>query len=106
MLLNVRGVQLMTLVSLIERCVQETAAERDVEVPDDFSERTPLFGRDGVFDSMGLVSLVVAVEEAISDEHGEEITLADQRAMSEKKSPFVNTEALAEYAQKLIDEGG
>ena len=92
------------LLKLINSCVRETAVDRDVQIPSDFGPETPLFGRNGVFDSMGLVSLVVAVEEAIADELGVEITLADQRAMSEKKSPFLSVRTLAEYATRLIDE--
>ena len=55
---------------------------------------------------MGLVSLIVAVEESVSDEFGVEITLADQRAMSQEKSPFLSSASLAEYAGKLIAEAG
>ncbi len=92
------------LLSLVERCILETADERGVPIPDDFGPETPLFGREGVFDSMGLVSVIVAVEESVSDEFGVEITLADQRAMSQEKSPFLNSTSLAEYAGILIAE--
>ena len=92
------------LITLIERCVRETAAERGAVVPSDFNHDTPLFGREGIFDSMGLVTMVVEVEEAIADEFGVEIALADHRAMSEEKSPYTNISALAAFAQRLIDE--
>ena len=94
----------MEMIELVRRCIIETAAERNIAIPAGFDSQTPLFGRNGVFDSMGLVSLVVAVEEAIADKLGVEIALADQRAMSEKKSPFLSVRALAEYATRLIDE--
>jgi acyl carrier protein len=92
------------LLPLIMVCTRETADERGVSIPEDFGPETPLFGREGVFDSMGLVSLIVAVEEAVSDEYGVEITIADQRAMSQKRSPFLNSAALATYAGTLIAE--
>jgi acyl carrier protein len=53
-------------------------------------ERTPespLFG-DGGLDSMGLVRFIVLVEERIQDLTGVEITLASDKAMSRKSSPF------------------
>ena len=92
------------LTSLIDRCVRETAQERGVEAPEDLGPVTPLFGRSGVFDSLGLVAAIVAVEEAIEEEFGVSVTLADERAMSQKRSPFLNMSALADYAQTLIEE--
>lgn len=97
-------VRRMEVINLVERCVRETAAERGVEIPAGFDQDAPLFGRSGLFDSMGLVSLVVAVEEAISVNFGVEIALADQRALSERRSPFRSQAALAEYAARLIGE--
>jgi acyl carrier protein len=63
---------------------------------------TPLFGRDGLLDSMGLVTLVVAVEQAIEDELGVSVSLADARALSQKASPYRTVGALADYADSLI----
>ena len=97
--------ELAAVVELVERCARETADERSIDLPQDFGSATALFGSDGVFDSMGLVSLIVAVEQAIADEFRVEIALADQRAMSQKKSPFLTCASLAEYALKVIDEG-
>ena len=92
------------LTSLIERCVRETAEERGVAVPEDLGPTTPLFGRRGVFDSLGLVAAIVAVEEAIEGEVGIGVTLADERAMSQKRSPFLTISSLADYARRLIEE--
>ncbi len=57
-----------------------------------------------MFDSLGLVSLVVAAEESIEDTYGVNISLADERAMSQSKSPFRTIGTLAEYASQLIGE--
>ena len=92
------------LLPLIQKCMHEIGKEQDIELPRDVSADTGLFGSDGLFDSMGLVSLVVAVEEAIEDQYGVSISLADQRAMSQKRSPFRSIGSLAEYAGRLIDE--
>ncbi len=62
----------------------------------------PLFGRDGVLDSIALVTLIVAVEQAIEDEFDTALTIADEKAMSQKLSPFRTVGALSEYVQKLI----
>jgi acyl carrier protein len=67
---------------------------------------TPLFGKDGILDSTGLVSLVVALEQGIQDEYGISISLADDRALSRKSSPYRTIGSLAEYAVALASTGG
>lgn len=56
-----------------------------------------LYGRDGALDSVGLVSLIVAVEQALEDRFGISVALADERAVSQKRSPFLTIGTLAEY---------
>ncbi len=65
---------------------------------------TVLFGREGVLDSLGLVNLIVAIEQNIEDEFDESITLASERAMSQKKSPFKTVERLGNYIEELLEE--
>jgi D-alanine--poly(phosphoribitol) ligase subunit 2 len=61
------------------------------------SEAAPLFGREGRLDSLGLVNLVVAVEEKIRDAFSAEISLTDERAMSYRSSPFRSLGAMTDY---------
>jgi len=65
---------------------------------------TKLFGEGGVLDSLALVSVVTDLEEEIHDEFDKHITLADEKAMSQKSSPFSTVETLTEYIYKLIQE--
>jgi acyl carrier protein len=65
---------------------------------------TRLFGAQGMFDSIGLVSLIVEIEQAVSELTGKAVTLADDRAMSQKHSPFRNIGTLADYALALVHE--
>ena len=92
------------LLSLIQKCMREIGKQQNIEVPVDLNTDTALFGKEGLFDSIGLVSLVVAVEEAIEDQCGVSINLADKRAVSQKHSPFRSIGSLAEYAGRLIEE--
>ncbi len=64
--------------------------------------QTPLFGEAGVLDSVGLVSLVVAVEQALQDELGIQVSLADERALSQQNSPYRTIESLASYAASMV----
>lgn len=65
---------------------------------------TVLFGRDGLLDSVALVSFILDLEEAIRAACGVSITLADERAMSQSRSPFRRVSSLADYAAQLIAE--
>ena len=65
---------------------------------------TVLFGEGGKLDSLGLINLVVAVEQNIEDEFDVTITLADERAMSQENSPFRTVGSLADYIELLLEE--
>src|SRR5215468_4023032 len=65
---------------------------------------TRLLGRSAVIDSLGLVQLLVDVEQRLDSTHGVAVTLADERAMSQKHSPFRSVGTLAEYIAALIHE--
>ena len=68
------------------------------------SPTTPLFGHQSHLDSLGLVSLIVGVEQAMADEFDAEITLADDRAMSRSASPFRTVNTLVDYIVERLEE--
>ena len=69
-------------------------------------ENTRLYGRDGLFDSVGLVSVILAVEQDVSNSTDKAITIADERAMSRTRSPFLTVGSLATYTAELLREAG
>jgi len=66
---------------------------------------TALLGKEGRLDSLGLVALVVAVEQALQDRFGRALTLADEKALSRRNSPFRTLRTLAAYAHSLLEDG-
>lgn len=64
------------------------------------NESTRLFG--GALDSVGVVSLIVELEEQIAERCGVSITIADDQAMSQQRSPFRTIGSLADYIQDLL----
>jgi len=72
--------------------------EDEIGGSDDLAEDTILFGKEGILDSMGLVTLIVAVEQAIEDRYEKAAGLADEKAMSQSKSPYRSIATLAEFA--------
>jgi acyl carrier protein len=64
--------------------------------------QTQLLGSESVLDSIQLVSLIVTTEREIEDTFGVTLTLADERALSMKASPFRSVQSLADYIALLL----
>ncbi len=61
----------------------------------------PLFGTGSALDSLGLVGLLVDIEDGLRD-RGVEVELSDARAMSQTRSPFRDVPALVAYIDGLL----
>ncbi len=92
------------VIQIIFDVVDEVNEELPEESRLEKSPDTVLFGESGKLDSLGLVNLVVAVEENLEDEFGKAISLTDEKAMSQKRSPFKTVKTLAEYITTLLEE--
>lgn len=87
---------------IVSRCMRDMAERYSLNLNGGISRDTLLFGESGLLDSVGLVSLIVAIEQEIENDLGVSIVLADERAMSQKNSPFRSIGALADYAATLV----
>ena len=65
---------------------------------------TQLYGDKSEIDSLSLVNVVVLTEQKIEDEFNITINLADEKAMSQKNSPFRTIETFVEYIEKSVNE--
>ena len=81
----------------------ENFLSEELEEKVELSMDSKLFGGDGPLDSMALVNLVVDLEEFIEDDFGKTITLADEKAMSRRTSPFSRVKNLVDYIQEQLD---
>lgn len=93
------------VVELILAALQDVlaGAEGEPVTPD---ENTRLIGRASVLDSMGLVTLIVEVEQRLEADYDLVVVLADDRAMSQTRSPFLSVGTLADYVMQLAGEQG
>ena len=91
-----------TINEIVLDVLSELGEEKKSQELINASERTLLFGKN--FDSMGIVLLTVEIEEQISDELDISIVLADERAMSQKTSPFRSVKTLTKYIELLVNE--
>jgi acyl carrier protein len=69
---------------------------RDTNAQLEVSAEAPIFGPDSALDSLGLVALLLDIEDGLRA-IGCEVLLSDERAMSQKRSPFRSVPALVAY---------
>src|SRR3982750_1987723 len=90
--------------AITEAAVQEVVLEamrlanlaRDTGAQLAVSAEAPIFGPDSALDSLGLVALLLDIEDGLRAV-GCEVVLSDERAMSQKRSPFRSGPALVGY---------
>lgn len=90
--------------NIVYKTIEEFNLTYNQNIPFELREDASLFGKDGILDSLGLVSLIVMIEQAIEDELGVSLILADERAMSQKTSPFLKVGLLIDYIYIVMEE--
>ena len=66
------------------------------------TDDTRLFGPQSPLDSMALVSLIADLEARVATELGRNIVLADERAMSQVRSPFRTVASLRAHLAEHV----
>ena len=74
--------------------------EEDHKIPLDHDKS--FYGSGSNLDSLGLVSFIIGLEQNIENKLDKTISLADERAMSQKSNPYKNINSLADYIIKLL----
>jgi len=92
------------IVDIIRAAVENESAMRSEPISLAEGEATALYGAHGQIDSMGLVSIIVDVEQGIERELGIHVTLVSDTAMSARRSPFATIGSMADYALTLCTE--
>ena len=90
------------VVELLIEGLRGLLSDEDLPVPPDLGEETRLVGEQAVLSSLGLVSLIVELEQTIEEQCGVALVLADERALSQKHSPFRSVGSLADYVSELV----
>lgn len=90
--------------AMISEAVNELNSMRPQLPPVALDFDKPLFGPEGQVDSLGLVNLIVALEQQVETELGISITLASERTMSQRNSPFRTLATLRDFTVMLLQE--
>ena len=92
------------IIKLIFNVIDEKNEELSIKEQIKKSTDTILFGDKGVLDSIGLVNFIVSLEQKIQEEFGTFISIADEKAVSQKNSPFRTVKTLIDYVTLLIEK--
>ena len=92
------------IIDLIFDTIDKFNNEYSDEIQLEKSSHTALLGQGSKLDSLGLINLIVAVEQNVEDKFDITITLADERAMSQEISPFRTVGSLADYIEMILVE--
>lgn len=98
------AVNLNQVRELVFAAIDELNEQRDAPLPKD--DDTVLFGRDAQLDSLGLVNLVVAIEEQVADAFDVSLSLADEDALAQESSPFHTVGTLTAYVCSRLEREG
>src|SRR5437762_2890908 len=83
-----RAMQRDEILTALYQALERTNALREPDQQLACAEDTSLYGLHGGLDSLGLVSLILDVEEAVNARTGCSLVLADARAMAWRHNPF------------------
>jgi acyl carrier protein len=86
--------------ALVIKTVTSLSEDFEIKMTPSLNGETPLYGNDGPLDSLALVNLISDLEDLVSEEYDSIITLADEKAMSARNSPFLTIQTLS---QAVID---
>ena len=70
-------------------------------------EATPksqIYGGDSPLDSSAVVSMIVDLESRLKEDFDFQVSITDERAMSQKKSPFGDVPSMVDYLNILYQE--
>lgn len=88
------------ILNLVIESVKEIGEEKEQKILVNPTESTRLLG--DTLNSIELVMLIAELEQRIADQLNVQLTLADDRAMSQKTSPFRTIKTLVEYIEILL----
>ena len=88
--------------NLVIKATKLLAEDFDLKDLKQVDKQTFLYGNNGVLDSMALVNLIADIEDAVLEQTGMAITLADEKAMSTRNSPFLTVDSLIQAVMERL----
>lgn len=93
-----------TAKEIVITSLKEVFTQSGQPEPAALSDDTVLVGSEAVLDSLGVVSLIVEIEQRVEGQHGVSVTLANDKAMSQRNSPFRTVGVLSDHVVAMVLE--
>jgi acyl carrier protein len=94
-----------TALDVVMGCLRDAMEQSGAPEPIQVTEDTVIVGKDAALDSVGVVSLIVDIEQRLEMDHDVSVTLANDKAMSQRSSPFRTVGVLADHVCSVAAEG-
>ena len=88
---------------LVKKALEDLNEELEYDTLRSVSDDTPVFGGDDGIDSLSLVRLVVGLEGAVEKAFGTKVLLSDEKAMSQRNSPYRSAGTLTDFIQSRLE---
>ncbi len=88
---------------VVIECVKLLGEDIESDMYHNPDKDSVLYGPNGGLDSINLVTLIADLEMEIEDNFGKQVTIATERAMSQRISPFRTVRSISNYIQELIN---
>lgn len=92
------------IMGIVIESINEITDEWEIKCDYPILAETRIWGGESSLTSMNIVNIIVCIEEKIADAYNLQITIADEKAFSQSKSPFKSVESLTNYIVGLISE--
>lgn len=95
--------QKLEIQNVIIDALNQINAAREADDQLEVAPGAPIYGPGSPLDSLGLVSVILEVEEALR-QRGVTVSLSDERAISQRRSPFRDVPSLTEFIEASIQQ--
>jgi acyl carrier protein len=92
-----------TALSIVMNCLRDAVEQLGTDTTA-ITKDTVIVGEGAILDSISVVSLIVDIEQRLEMEHGVSVTLASEKAMSQRSSPFRTAGVLTDHVCATIAE--
>lgn len=92
--------------SIVIAALKWAGESQDIEGLENPTSETRLFGENGLLGSLGMINLILELEETLYEEYQVDLVIADEKALSMKRSPFRDVASLVDYITALLENPG
>ncbi len=94
----------MEIKEILKLAIDELNEQLEDDEKVEFSDDVRFIGSKACIDSITFVTLISIIEELIEEKYNKTIHLVNEKAFSQKRSPFYSIETMSAYIEDLLKE--